>query len=504
MAVTRITPRKTLKNWSAKKSMEKRLKYDQKEEKTQGGVWISEYECDRESAAIEFEMARNLYALKTGRSQPEDRDVLMYGIIQSFKPGEVDPETAHEIGYKLAMRFTKGQHKFVVSTHVDKGHIHSHIEFCAINLDCDRKFRNEKDSYKVLQKISDELCEEYGLSVIENPKENQKTTGEAAAEKYGTSWKEKLRKTIDRVLPESKDYKDFLARMREEGYEIKEGKNLAFRAAEQERFTRSKRLGEEYTQEALQKRLEDLQREPEKQAAHTEQEVQQTEQAEKSECQEKRSQEDQAAPKKRKPVQSSVQRFGRKVNPIIDIQAKLAAGKGGGYERWAKVFNLKEAARTLNFLVEHQLTDYDELTAKVESLKDEFNDSQKKVKALESRMDEVAKLKTHIIRYSKTRDVYRAYKRHGSKPEFRAAHEEEIAQHEAAKRAFDALNGKPIPKVAQLTEEYTGLLEQKKAELVRYKAAKRDMIDYQTALQNIDKILGIEDSELTEKRPVVR
>ncbi|MDE7244463.1 MAG: hypothetical protein K2O18_10910, partial [Oscillospiraceae bacterium] len=190
---------------------------------------------------------------------------------------------------------------------------------------------------------------------------------------------------------------------------------------------------------------------------------------------------------------------GRKVNMMIDIQAKLAAGKGAGYERWAKTFNLKEAAKTLNFLVDNNLTDYDELTARAEQAGDRFDTASRKIKQLESRMAKIAQLKTHIINYSKTREVYAAYKKSRHKKEFLAEHGAEIAQHEAAKKAFDALGGKPIPKVAQLSQEYAKLLAEKQEQYAEYKAAKQDMITYKTAKQNVDKILGSEQE--TQEKP---
>ena len=180
----------------------------------------------------------------------------MYRVIQSFKPGEITPEEANRLGYELAMKFTGGQHQFVVSTHVDKAHIHTHIEFNSTNLNCDGKFVNPKNSYLILRRLNDEICRANGLSVIENPKQSTKEQKqkEMEAVRHGRSFKEQLRQTIDRVLPDCQGYDDFLAKMRAEGYEIKEGKMLSFRAPGQERFTRSNRLGADYTKEALRER----------------------------------------------------------------------------------------------------------------------------------------------------------------------------------------------------------------------------------------------------------
>ena len=463
MAISNILPRKTMRNRTRLQSMTERHDYDQKAEKTRDGELVSSYMCSPETAAKEFEESKQLYHQLTGRKQPPKRDVIMYRVIQSFKPGEVSPEEANRIGYELAMKFTGGQHQFVVSTHVDKKHIHTHIEFNSTNLNCDGKFVNPLNSYLILRRLNDDLCRAHGLSVIEHPKERTKPEGEAAAIKYGISFKEQLRQTIDRMIPDCRDYDDFLARMRAVGYEIKEGKQLSFRAPGQERFTRSCRLGADYTKEALRERSATRR-------GYS------------------------AAAKK------PVQRTGQKINLLIDIQAKMAAGKGAGYERWAKIFNLKEAAKTLNFLIENGLTDYDELTARAEQAGTRFDETSRRIKQLEARMAEVAQLKTHIINYSKTREVYAAYKKSRHKKEFLAEHGAEIAQHEAAKKAFDALGGKPIPKVAQLSQEYAALLAEKQEQYAEYKALRQDMIDYRTMKQNVDKILGLVPEEQEQNR----
>ena len=452
-----------MRNRTRQQSMADRHDYDQKAEKTQNGELVSSFMCSPETAAEEFEISKQLYHQITGRKQSPEHDIIMYRIIQSFKPGEISPEDANRLGYELAMKFTRGQHQFVVSTHVDKAHIHTHIEFNSTNLNCDAKFQNVKNSAFILRRLNDELCRAHGISVIENPKPSAKKQKEIAAVKYGTSHKEQLRQTIDRVLPDCQGYDDFLAKMRAEGYEIREGKKLSFRAPGWGRFTRSDKLGADYTKEALRERS--------------------TNRGGRSSA-----------------ARKAVPHAGRKVNMLIDIQAKMAAGKGAGYERWAKIFNLKEAAKTLNFLIENDLTDYDELTARAEQAGDRFDEVSRHIKQLECRMAEVAQLKTHIINYSKTREVYAAYKKSRHKKEFLAEHGAEIAQHEAAKKAFDALDGKPIPKVAQLSKQYAALLAEKQEQYAEYKALRQDMIAYRTAKQNVDKILGLVPEEQDQNR----
>lgn len=463
MAVSDLFPRKA-KSKSRAQTLNDRLDYDQKEEKTKDGELVSCYMCQPETAAGEFEASKWIYEQTTGRSQPKNKDIIAYRIIQSFKPGEISPELANEIGYELAMEFTKGKHQFVVSTHIDKAHFHNHIEFNSTNLDCDGKFNNFRNSSFALRELNDRLCREHGLSVIENPKKRGQRFAEKAAAKRGRSFKERLRQTIDSVLPACQDFDGFLAQMREAGYEIKRrGKSLEFRAPGQTYFTRSFRLGDEYTEAALRERT--------------------------------------AGPRQKPAAAKARPSAGKKVNLLIDIQAKMQAGKGRGYERWATVHNLKEAAKTLLFLNDNGISDYDELAARAGDAGARFDSLSACIKKLEGRMGDVAQMKTHIINYSKTRDVYAALRKSRHKKEFRAEHADELQKHEAAKAAFDALGGKPIPKVAQLTEEYAALLAEKKERYEEYKTARKEMIDLQTAKQNVDRILGIGPEPEKQKEP---
>ncbi len=467
MAVSDLLPRKAAGNKSRKQTLHNRLDYDQKEEKTNGGTLVTSYMCSPETAAEEFETGKLIYEAETGRSLPADKDIIAYRILQSFQPGEITAEEANKLGYELAMKFTKGQHQFVVSTHTDKAHIHTHIEFNSTNLACDGKFKNFKNSTFALRRLNDQICKEHGYSVIENPKAKGQRYQEKAAAKRGRSFKERLRQNIDYLLPGCKDFEEFLARMRAEGYEVKRrGKSLEFRAPDQERFLRSYRLGDEYTESALRERIEGTDARTAAKARYTQEH--------------------------------------KKINLLVDIQAKINAGKGKGYEQWAKIFNLKEAAKTLNFLLDHGITDYDELTVRSKTAGESFDTLSVRIKQLEGRMADKAQLKMHIINYSKTRDTYKEYTKSRYKKEYYAAHADEIEKHQAAKAAFDALGGKPVPKVAQLSKEYAELLSEKKACYEEYKTARKEMIEYQKAKQNIDRILGLELSKQESQKETQR
>lgn len=400
-------------------------------------------------------ISKKLYANLTGRSQPKERDVLSYFLLQSFRPGEITPEQAHHMGYQLALEFTGGNHAFVVSTHIDREHIHTHIEFNSTNLECTGKFRNVKNSYLLLQKISDRLCQEHGMSVITSPKGKGAHYAQWKEEKKGTSYKANLRQMIDRVILESRSFEEFLSKMRSEGYEVSTHGLLKFRATGQERFTRSRTLGTEYSEESLREKIYG---------------------------------------KIKVPVPDR-----KKVNLLIDIQNKLAAGKGKGYEYWAKVFNLKEAARTLNFLTEAGISDYAQLEQKEAEVSVRFQEISGRMKRLEGRMAEVADLKYHIIRYSKTRETYRKYRQAKDKAAFYLEHAEKIAQHEAAKKAFDAFPGEKLPTVSELQSEYRKLLNEKQGLGEEFAKLKKEMQNYRDAKKNVDQILQVEGGERREK-----
>ncbi len=537
MAVVKLLPRKAAPAQGREQSMEERLAYDANPDKTRDGRLVSSYMCQPETAAAEFEAAKVIYEATTGRSQPKGRDVTMYRVMQSFKPREVTPEEANKIGYELAMEFTRGQHQFVVYTHEDKAHIHNHIEINSTNLDCDGKFKNVWDSVDVLSRINDRICLSHGLSIPEPKKERALTEGEKGAARNGRSFKERLRHAIDILLPGCGSFEEFLSRMREEGYEVKyRGKSLEFRAHGQERFTRSFRLGEEYTEQQLRERIMGN-----KARAAAVQDTQSVADRHEAAGQDAKNKADWHGDKGRN-TQSASDHYGdagqytsgrhggtgqytqntsdrhdgtgkrkraagsnrtghtaggkrqdadSKVNLMVDIQAKLRAGKGKGYEQWAKAFNLKEASRTVNFLTEKGVSDYGELESRTEAAGQKFDSLSAHIRQLEGRMAEKAQMKMHIINYAKTRDIYAAYKKTGCSGKFREMHREEIEKHEAAKAAFDSLGGRQIPKVSELSGEYTAILAEKQACYEEYREARKEMIEFQTAKRNVDKILGI-------------
>ena len=463
MAISKIKPRHASEGRSIAAVLKDRLDYDKNPEKTDGGLLVTGYQCSPETAWQEFTVSKQIYTATTGRKRAPDKDVISYLLIQSFEPGTITPEDANKLGYKLALEFTGSEHQFIVATHIDRQHIHNHIEFNSTALDCSHKFNNEKNSFIPLRKANDRICQEFGLNIIEEPQEKGKHYAEWAAEKAGKSYKTRLKQTIDRILPTVKNFDEFLEAMRREGYEIVQKKKLLkFRAQGQEKFTRSRILGADYTLDVLRERIGK-----------------------------------QELPKHNKRMKLSKD---TRINLLMDIQSRLQ-GRGPGLERWMKIHNLKEAAKTLNYLTEHGITEYDVLSARAENVAADFETVSTSIKQMEHRMEQIAALKTHIVNYAKTRSTYDAYRRTkaAEKPVFRAAHETEILLHEAAKRAFDAQGVKKLPTVKILQTEYTELLEKKKSAYEDYKRLRQENQELRAVKSNVDSLLQIPQEGTKEK-----
>ena len=453
-------PLHTGKGRSAGTAISDILGYVENPEKTDGGRLISSYQCDSRIADAEFLFAKRQYIAKTGRHRGAD-DVLAYQIRQSFAPGEITPEEANRLGRELAMRFTKGKHAFVVCTHVDKAHIHNHIIFNSTSLDCSRKFRNFWGSTKAVRRLNDTICVENGYSIVENPRPHGKSYNKWLGEKP-LCQRDQLRMAIDAALEKSPaDLEALLALLREMGIEVSpRGKSIRLKAPGGKKFIRldADSMGEGYSVDAL---LEVLSGE----RTHVP-----------------------GTKKARQPNPS-------KVNLLVDIQAKLQAGKGAGYARWASVFNLKQMAHTLNYLTEHGLLEYAVLAARTNEATARCNGLLDQIKAAEQRMAEIAVLKSHIINYSKTRDVYVAYRKAGYSKAFRAEHESEILLHQAAKKYFDGLGLKKLPTVKSLQAEYAALLAEKKSAYADYRKARDEMRELLTVKANVDRLMGYEEQE---------
>lgn len=458
MATTRLIPMHKIRNQSVAYTVQERIDYAANPDKTLGTELVTAYGCDPATAANEMLLTKRAYADHTGREIPEN-DVLLYQIRQSFKPGEITPELAQKIGYELSMSWTKGKHQFVVATHIDHAHIHTHIIYNSTCMDGKHKYRNFLGSSFALRRASDRLCLENNLSVVENPKTGKTHYGKWLGDKKAPSFQDKLRLAIDAALAEKpKDYQAFLKLMADAGYEYKAGKQPAFKGPGQKKFTRLRSLKDGYSEgDILAVIVGEKQLSPER--------------------------------KKAKKIQS------QHINLLVDIQAKLAEGKGAGYARWAQGFNLKQMAQTLNFLTEHKLLDYGALCKKTDEVTARFHELSGQIKAADARMAELNTLRKHIINYAKTREVYVAYRKAGYSKKFKAEHESDILLHQAAKKFFDESGVKKLPTVRSLQAEYAALLTEKKAAYADFRKAREDMKELLTVRANVQKLMGYDAQE---------
>ena len=454
MATTRLIPMHVIKGQTVAHTVHERLSYAINPDKTNSGQLVKAYACEPETAAGEMLLCKKEYETYIGRSEEKKSDIVLYQIRQSFKPGEITPENAQEIGYELAMSFTKGKYQFVVATHTDHAHIHNHIIFNSTSIDHTQKFRNFLGSSEAIRKISDKLCLENGLSIIEAPKQGPSHYGKWLGDKKPLSWQEKLRQTIDAVMAQKPaDFDTFLKLMMDSGYVVKHGQYIAFKADGQQKFTRLRSLGEGYSEDQLRSAILGK-------TTHT--------------------------PKARSPYR----RNPAKVNFLVDIQAKLQEGKGPGYKRWAKVFNLKQMAQTINFLTENNITDYESLVEKTKAATDRYHELSQQIKEIEKRMAEIAESKKHIINYAKTKEVYTAYQESGYSTKFFESNVEDILIHQSAKQAFNLVATTRIPTITSLQLENQMCQKRRRKLLADYFSVKTDMKESLIAKNNVDLFLN--------------
>ena len=457
MAATRLIVLHKNKGKSVAACLKSRTDYAQNPDKTEQGQLVSSYKCSPLTIDEEFMLTKRQYDLVNGRRQKSD--VIAYQIRQSFRPGEITAEEANKVGYELAMRFTKGKHAFVVATHTDRQHIHNHVIFNSTALDGSRKFRDFFFSALAVQRLSDLICLEHQLSVIEKKpyRERQKRVLYPPKE----SNRDKLCSVIDGILLNEKpaNFEAFLQKLEQQGYEIKRGKHTSVKGARQKRFIRFRTLGAGYSEDEIKAVLEGK-------AKHQ-------------------------PYQKKQPKEQPFQL-------LVDIQGKMAEGKSVGYKKWATKFNLKEMSKTLLFLQEQKIGSAEELRERAAAATERYHAMGDSIKAAEARLTEIAVLKTHIINYAKTRSAYDAYRKSGYSKKFLDAHREEITLHKAAKAAFDEAGLQKLPKVKELDAEFVELLTKKKAAYPDYRKARNEMQELVRAQKNVERFFA-EEKDTTEK-----
>ena len=438
MAVTKIK--------AIRGTLSKAIAYILNPEKTDEKLLVSSYGCASETAAREFEWTRKI-AEQKGMNPVR---IIARHVIQSFEIGEVTPELAHEIGKQFADEILGGKYEYVLTTHIDKDHVHNHLIFNAVDFVDYHAYKSYKRIYYDMREVSDRLCKENGLSVI--PPSQNKGMGykEYTEAKRGTSWKQKLKQTIDRLVITAKDYDDFLRLMQEAGYEIKTGKYISFRAEGQERFTRSKTIGENYTEERIKERI----------AGRT-------------------------------PRKSQRQTTPKGISLIGDIQERIRLIDSKGYEHKAKLTILKEAARTLNYLTENNLLQYADLEKKVEDVHSSYDRTGKELKGVEARLREVQPLIKNISNYQRLKPVYDAFQKAKDKPGFKAKHEAELVIFEAARSTLLAMQGdEKLPSLKTLQAQQQRLLDEQQRLYDERAKLKKEVKQIETIKSNVDTFLA--------------
>ena len=438
MAVTKIK--------AIRGTLSKAIAYILNPEKTDEKLLVSSYGCASETAAREFEWTRKI-AEQKGMTPVR---IIARHVIQSFEIGEVTPELAHEIGKQFADEILEGKYEYVLTTHIDKDHVHNHLIFNAVDFVDYHAYKSYKRIYYDMREVSDRLCKENGLSVI--PPSQNKGMGykEYTEAKRGTSWKQKLKQTIDRLVITAKDYDDFLRLMQEAGYEIKTGKYISFRAEGQERFTRSKTIGENYTEERIKERI----------AGQT-------------------------------PRKSQRQTTPKGISLIGDIQERIRLIDSKGYEHKAKLTILKEAARTLNYLTDNNLLQYTDLEKKVEDVHSSYDRTGKELKVVEARLREVQPLIKNISNYQRLKPVYDAFQKAKDKPSFKAKHEAELVIFEAARSTLLAMQGdEKLPSLKTLQAQQQRLLDEQQRLYDERAKLKKEVKQIETIKSNVDTFLA--------------
>ena len=433
---------------SSKANIKRIINYVTQDKKTTADL-ITGKDCMADSCLEEMLYMKDLYHKNGGRQYIH--------IIQSFDPKDnLTPNQVHNAGLKLADTFNGFQ--VLVATHIDKEHLHNHLIFNAVSFVDYKKYHSNKQSYHAIRRTSDRICKEHGLSVVVPGQDKGKSYAEYTAEKQGTSYKAKLKTAIDTLIPQVKDFDELLRRLQEMGYEIKQGKYISFRAAGQERFTRTKTLGAAYTEEAIKERIKGVY-----------------------------------------VAKTKTLREDKKIRLVVDLENSIKAQQSAGYERWAKIHNLKQAAKSMNFLTENKIEYYSELESKIADIMTAHDAAAKAVKEVEQRMSDLSLLIKHTTTYRQLKPIYEEYKKSRDKEKYLRGHESEIILFEAAARALKEMQIKKLPDLAALRKEYSSLNDRKSKLYEDYRQAKKQMQEYGIVKKNVDSILYPSQSKTREQ-----
>ncbi len=438
------------------------IDYVKNPEKSDLGRLITSWQCDSRVADSQFFYSKQQYIRNTGKVRGTD-DVIAYHLRQSFRPGEITPEEANRLGCELAKRFTKENHAFIVCTHIDKAHVHNHIIWSAIALDEKKKFRNFWGSTNAVRRLNDTICFENGYSIVENPSKKGMSYDQWLGDRKKPSHRERIGAAIDEAMAQNPASFDALLKLLEQaGYTVKKGKVPSLLGGDQKNYIRMDTLGENYTPEVLRAVIKG-------QRTHT--------------------------PKKRKSSMSQ----NKKILLAVDFESSVHSGKGPGFEKWAKLFNMKQGSKAVTYLQEHGLASYADLEALNNELSHKSNTLRKEVRLLDDAIQENAITQKQIQKYAQTRKVYDGYIRAGYSKKYLEEHKKDILIHKAAKRYFDDKGMDTIPKMQELKAEHLTLVKKRTAVNSQYRKAKAEKEELQIVKANIDAVFQIAHQRTTSQ-----
>jgi len=440
MAITKIHP--------IKSTLNKAIDYITREDKTDDHILVSSFKCNPITAPTSFMKTREAYQTRGS--------VLARHLIQSFAPGETDAKTAHQIGIELCKKHLKDEYEYVIATHIDRGHIHNHIIFNNVNMRTGKCYQSNKKSYHQIRNQSDELCKENKLSVIdeyyESYKRKYKTTGKSWYEnnqaRAGKSWKSRLQYDIDRTIKKAKDWENFLRLMTELGYEIKQGKHIAFCHQDKERFTRAKTIGEDYTEERLKERL---------------------------------------AENKNKTIYPTPKRVGK----VIDLKGNEKVNTSRAYAFWAKKHNLKTMADSVVSLRELGIHSRQELEKLIEKSAEKRQDLLSQIHEIEREMDDLSHTMEQVETIRKYRGHYKYHKNNPEDTRFAEEYGAELKLYTVASKAIMESHD-TVPKSKDILAELDRLAEKKNTLMQEYSQINEQFFELTQYKKNYEKYMDKE------------
>ena len=440
MAITKIHPIKSTLNLA--------IEYIVNGDKTDEQILVSTHKCHESTAHTQFLRTRNDAGTKG--------TVLARHLIQSFLPGETTPEMAHQIGIELCKKILKDEYEFVLSTHIDKGHIHNHIIFNNVNMVTSRCYQSNKKSYHQIHCQSDKLCKENNLFVIdefyESYKKKYKTNGKSWYEneqaKRGASWKSRLQFDIDRMINQSKNWNEFLKKMADLGYEIKYGKHIAFKPKDKPRFTRAKTIGEDYTEERLKERISER-------------------------------------------VSIKTPAVKKRIGRVIDMNTSMKVKESKGYEYWATKHNLNTMAESVIFLREQGIKSVKQLDEYIQKAADERQNLQDKIKAIDKEIQKLSATMEQVHTVKKYREYYKEYKASPSDKAFFEEYKAQITLYENALSELKKSYSK-LPNSKDILAELDKFQEKKNTLMQEYSSTKSTMDELYQIRKNYGIYMGKE------------